>query len=55
MSKSRSTTKQKLIETATELIWRNSYGAVSVDEICRKAGVQKAAFITFFPANQIWL
>ena len=51
MSKSRSTTKQKLIETATELIWRNSYGAVSVDEICRKAGVQKGSFYHFFPSK----
>lgn len=43
--------KQKLIETALELIWLESYNAVSVDEICKKAGVQKGSFYHYFPSK----
>lgn len=43
--------KQKLIITATELIWKESYNAVSVDEICQKAGVQKGSFYHYFPSK----
>ena len=31
-------TKQTLIDTALELIWKSSYGSVSVDDICKAAG-----------------
>jgi len=51
MARSQSGTKQKLIDTAIELIWRNSYSSVSVDEICNKAGVQKGSFYHFFPSK----
>ncbi len=34
-----------------ELIWENSYGSVSVDDICRKAGVNKGSFYHFFPSK----
>ena len=44
-------TKSKLIATATELIWRNSYHAVSVDGICAEAGVKKGSFYHFFPSK----
>ncbi len=44
-------TKQLLIETATELIWSESYNAVSVDEICKKADVKKGSFYHFFPSK----
>lgn len=44
-------TKEKLITTATDLIWRDSYNAVSVDEICKQAGVQKGSFYHFFPSK----
>ena len=44
-------TKQKLLETATDLIWRESYNAVSVDEICKQAGVQKGSFYHYFPSK----
>ena len=44
-------TKDKLIETGIELIWRNSYGSVSVDEICRKAGVNKGSFYHYFKSK----
>ncbi len=44
-------TKQLLIETASELIWKNSYGSVSVDDICKTAGVKKGSFYHFFPSK----
>lgn len=44
-------TKQKLIDTALELLWTNSYGAVSVDDICKAAGVKKGSFYHFFPSK----
>ncbi|EPY01255.1 TetR/AcrR family transcriptional regulator [Magnetospirillum fulvum] len=44
-------TKQTLIDTALELIWTNSYGSVSVDDICKAAGVKKGSFYHFFPSK----
>jgi len=45
------TTKQKLLETAMELIWVSSYGSVGVDDICKRAGVSKGSFYHFFPSK----
>lgn len=44
-------TRQKLVEAAHSLIWANSYAHVSVDDICRAAGVQKGSFYHFFPTK----
>lgn len=44
-------TKQKLIDTATQLIWMSSYGSVSVDDICKAAGVKKGSFYHYFPSK----
>jgi len=41
-------TKQKLLRTATELMWENSYGSISVDDICERAGVNKGSFYYAF-------
>lgn len=43
--------KGRLLSTAMELIWESSYGSVSVDDICRKAGVKKGSFYHFFPSK----
>jgi len=43
--------KCRLLSTAMELIWESSYGSVSVDEICRVAGVKKGSFYHFFPSK----
>lgn len=43
--------KERLLEVASDLIWRNSYGAVSVDQICQQAGVKKGSFYYFFPSK----
>ncbi len=45
-------TRQKLIDTAKDLLWMSSYGAVSVDDICKKAGVKKGSFYHYFPSKQ---
>jgi len=34
-----------------DLIWEQSYGAVSVDVICERAGAQKGSFYHFFPSK----
>lgn len=44
-------TKSRLIATALELIWRSSYGSVSVDDICRAADVRKGSFYHYFPSK----
>ncbi|MCB1782642.1 MAG: TetR/AcrR family transcriptional regulator [Alphaproteobacteria bacterium] len=46
-----SDTRQKLVETAIDLIWQSSFGAVSVDDICKNAGVKKGSFYHFFPSK----
>ena len=44
-------TRQKLIDTALELVWKSSYGSVSVDDICKAADVKKGSFYHFFPSK----
>ncbi|WP_435640271.1 TetR/AcrR family transcriptional regulator [Micavibrio aeruginosavorus] len=51
MSHAATDTRQKLIDTAGRLIWMNSYGAVSVDDICKTADVKKGSFYHFFPSK----
>jgi TetR/AcrR family transcriptional repressor of nem operon len=40
--------KEKLLDVAFELIWDNSYGSVSVDQICERAKVNKGSFYHFY-------
>jgi TetR/AcrR family transcriptional regulator, transcriptional repressor for nem operon len=40
--------KVRLLQTAHELIWSQSYGSVGVDQICEKSGVKKGSFYHFF-------
>ncbi|MBL4803860.1 MAG: TetR/AcrR family transcriptional regulator [Alphaproteobacteria bacterium] len=47
----KTSTKERLIDTAIDLIWKSSYGAVSVDEICKAADVRKGSFYHFFPSK----
>ena len=39
------------MEAAIELLWRNSYGATSVDAICERAGAKKGSFYYFFKSK----
>lgn len=51
MGRTGGNTKERLIETVTELIWQSSYGSVSVDDICKTADVKKGSFYHYFPSK----
>jgi TetR/AcrR family transcriptional repressor of nem operon len=44
--------RERLIASAIELIYARSYGAVSVDNLCERAGVHKGSFYHFFPSKR---
>lgn len=44
-------TRERLVIAAAELLMRQSYGAVSVDDICRAAVVKKGTFYHHFPSK----
>lgn len=46
-----SNARDRLLSAALDLIWTSSYGSVSVDDICAKAGVKKGSFYHFFPSK----
>ena len=39
-----SNAKERLLQVAFDLIWEQSYGSVSVDDICARAKVKKGSF-----------
>lgn len=41
-------TKQRLLQAAISLLWHQSYGSISVDEICSRAAVNKGSFYYAF-------
>src|SRR6201981_2111894 len=43
--------KLRLLQTAHELIWRQSYGSVGVDQICEHSNVKKGSFYHFFKSK----
>jgi len=40
--------KDRLMTAALDLIWEESYGAVTIDDICTRADVKKGSFYYFF-------
>lgn len=46
-----SNAKQQLLDAALDLIWERSYGVVTIDAICEKAGVKKGSFYYFFESK----
>ncbi|VAV84012.1 hypothetical protein MNBD_DELTA01-470 [hydrothermal vent metagenome] len=44
--------KERLINVATCLIWEQNYSSVSVDKICKGAGVNKGSFYHFFTSKE---
>ncbi len=46
-----SNARQRLMDAVMELIWENSYGAVTIEAICDKAGVKKGSFYYFFDSK----
>lgn len=47
----KSDAKDRLLDAALELIWERSYGVVTIDAICEKAGVKKGSFYYFFESK----
>jgi TetR/AcrR family transcriptional repressor of nem operon len=43
--------KERLMQAAMDLMWRDSYGAASVDAICERAGAKKGSFYHFFKSK----
>jgi TetR/AcrR family transcriptional repressor of nem operon len=43
--------KERLMEAAMDLMWRNGYGAASVDAICEQADAKKGSFYYFFKSK----
>ncbi|MDB6156224.1 MAG: TetR family transcriptional regulator [Chthoniobacteraceae bacterium] len=43
--------KERLLDAALDLIWERSYGIVTIDAICEKAGVKKGSFYYFFQSK----
>jgi TetR/AcrR family transcriptional repressor of nem operon len=44
-------TRDRLLEAALQLIWAESLGSASVDDICEKAQVRKGSFYHFFKSK----
>ena len=42
---------QRLMTAALELMWQEGYGAVAIDDICKKAEVKKGSFYNFFDSK----
>ena len=42
---------ERLMGAALELIWEQSYGAVTIDDICKRADVKKGSFYYFFKSK----
>jgi TetR/AcrR family transcriptional repressor of nem operon len=43
--------KERLMEAALDLSWEQSYGSVTIDDICQRAGVKKGSFYYFFESK----
>ena len=44
--------RERLINSAVELVHARSYGSVGVNELCEHAGVKKGSFYHFFPSKR---
>ena len=43
--------KERLMTAAVDLIWEESYGAITIDDICKRADVKKGSFYYFFKSK----
>lgn len=51
MGRSPTKNRSTLLQTANELIWKHSYGSVTVDDICTACGVNKGSFYYYFSSK----
>src|SRR5215203_3184795 len=42
---------ERLKQAALDLMWEESYGAVTIDDICKRADVKKGSFYYFFSSK----
>src|SRR5436190_12543231 len=42
---------ERLMDAALDLIWEESYGAITIDDICKRAEVKKGSFYYFFDSK----
>jgi len=42
---------QKLMDASLDLMWEESYGAVTIDDICQRAGVKTGSFYYFYKSK----
>src|SRR4051812_17070470 len=42
---------ERLMTAALDLMWEESYGAVTIDDICKRADVKKGSFYYFFESK----
>jgi TetR/AcrR family transcriptional repressor of nem operon len=42
---------ERLMDAALDLIWEESYGSVTIDDICKRADVRKGSFYYFFKSK----
>ena len=43
--------KERLMDAALDLIWEESYGSITIDDICKRADVKKGSFYYFFSSK----
>jgi TetR/AcrR family transcriptional repressor of nem operon len=43
--------KERLMEAVADLIWTESYGSTTIDQICERAAVRKGSFYYFFDSK----
>ena len=43
--------RERLMDAVLSLMWEESYGAVTIDDICRRAAVKKGSFYYFFESK----
>ncbi len=46
-----STANVRLMAAAIDLMWEESYGAVTIDDICTRAEVKKGSFYYYFTSK----
>ena len=43
--------KERLLQAILDLMWQSSYGTLTIDAICERAGVKKGCWYYFFKSK----